>query len=55
MACAYLGMTCMPPLFGRLGAKMSYGSFPVFLGALLSLMVFMIIQLYKKIDIKEHQ
>ena len=55
MACAYLGMTCMPPLFGRFGTKMSYALFPVFLGALFLLMIFMIIQLYKRIDMKEHQ
>ena len=55
MACAYLGMTCMPPLFGRFGAKMSYALFPVFLGALFLLMIFMIIQLYKRIDMKECQ
>jgi fucose permease len=48
MACAYVGTTCMPPLFGLLGANISYGLFPVFLGVLLVLMVLMISQLYKK-------
>jgi fucose permease len=46
MACAYTSIVFMPPLFGLLGAKVSYGLFPVFLGVLLLLMVFMIVQLY---------
>lgn len=53
MACAYVGTTCMPPLFGLLGANISYGLFPVFLGALLLFMVLMVSQLYKKVNIKE--
>ncbi len=48
MACAYVGTTFMPPLFGLLGANISYGLFPVFLGVLLLIMVFMVSQLYKK-------
>ena len=53
MACAYMGTTLMPPLFGLLGAKVSYGLFPVFLGLLLLLMIVMVIQLYKKTGARE--
>ncbi len=52
MACAYVGTTFMPPLFGLLGSKVSYGLFPAFLGVLLLLMIFMVIQLYKKTGAK---
>ena len=45
---ANLGVTFMPPLFGLLGAKMSYGLLPVFLGFFLLFMVFMVMQLYQK-------
>lgn len=55
MACAYVGTTFMPPLFGLLGANINYGLFPVFLGALLLLMIFMVIQLYQKTNMKEGQ
>jgi len=55
MACAYVGTTFMPPLFGLLGANISYGLFPVFLGVLLMLMIFMVIQLYKKTSMREGQ
>jgi fucose permease len=55
MAFAYVGTTLMPPLFGLLGANISYGVFPVFLGALLLLMIFMVIQLYKKASMGEVQ
>lgn len=48
MACAYVGTTFMPPLFGLIGARISYSLFPVFLGLLLLLMVVMITLLYKK-------
>lgn len=48
MACAYVGTTFMPPLFGLLGAKMSYSLFPIFIGVLLLIMIFMVIHLYKK-------
>jgi len=46
MACAYVGTTLMPPLFGLLGAKFSYGLFPAFIGLLLLIMVFMVILLF---------
>ncbi len=47
MACAYVGSTCMPPLFGLLGAKVSYGLFPVYIGVLLLLMMGLVMRLYK--------
>ncbi len=53
MACAYVGTTSIPPLFGLLGANISYRLFPFFLGILLLLMVLMIIQLYKKVRTQE--
>ena len=55
MACAYVGTTFMPPLFGVLGAKMSYGLFPFFVGILLLIMIFMVILLYKKTGTREGQ
>jgi len=55
MACAYVGTTFMPPLFGILGAKMSYGLFPFFVGILLLIMILMVILLYKKIGMREGQ
>lgn len=38
MAGAYVGSTLMPPLFGMLAARLSYGLFPVYLAAFLVLM-----------------
>lgn len=54
MACAYVGTTFMPPLFGLLGAQISYGLFPVFLSALLLGMILMVIRLYQKTRIKNN-
>lgn len=48
MACAYVGSTFMPPLFGFLGAKLGYGLFPFYLAVLLALMVFMVVRIYSK-------
>ena len=39
MACAYMGSCFMPPLFGVLGSAFSLGLLPVFLLALLALMI----------------
>lgn len=47
MACAYVGSTFMPPLFGILGSKTWYGLFPIYLGALLALMVAMVALVYR--------
>ena len=55
MASAYVGTTFMPPLFGFLGAKISYHLFPVFNAAILLLMIVMVTIMYrnvKKIDMK---
>ena len=38
MACAYIGTTLMPPLFGYLGAKISYCLFPFYSAVLLAMM-----------------
>lgn len=50
MACAYVGTTLMPPLFGLIGARISYSLFPAFIGLLLLIMVVMVALLYKKRD-----
>ena len=39
MASAYLGTMLMPPLFGRLAARLGLGLFPVYLLVLLALML----------------
>lgn len=49
MACAYVGTTFMPPLFGLVAAHMSYRLFPLYLGALLLLMIVMVELLNKKV------
>jgi fucose permease len=49
MASAYIGSTFMPPLFGVIGARVSYHLLPYYVGLLLLLMIFMVISLYKKI------
>ena len=38
MACAYIGICCMPPLFGLIANHLSVSLFPWYLGALLLLM-----------------
>lgn len=45
MACAYLGSTFMPPLFGLIAQNISIRIFPIFLLALVILMIFMVEQL----------
>ena len=42
MACAYVGSTLMPPLFGLLGQNISMGLLPYYLGFFLMVMIFMI-------------
>ena len=42
MACAYVGSTLMPPLFGLLGQNISMGLLPYYLGIFLMVMIFMI-------------
>ncbi|QQO09984.1 MFS transporter [Breznakiella homolactica] len=48
MACAYIGTTFMPPLFGVLGARTGYGLFPFYLGALLIVMILAVHLIYRK-------
>ena len=50
MGCAYIGITFMPPLFGLIASKMSYRTFPYFLGILLLVMVLMIGSAEEKMD-----
>ncbi|MGB4658321.1 MAG: MFS transporter, partial [Mobilitalea sp.] len=42
MACAYIGATFMPPIFGWIASKSSYQIFPFYLGILLIVMIIMI-------------
>lgn len=49
MATAYVGTTLMPPLFGLLGSALGYGLLPVYVGALLALMVFMVQRAYRTV------
>ena len=48
MACAYVGTTFMPPLFGLLGKNFTYGLFPYYLSVLLAVMVIMVGMIYGK-------
>lgn len=50
MACAYVGSTFMPPLFGALAAYIGYSFMPFFIGGILVLMFVMIRQLNKRVD-----
>ena len=52
MACAYVGTTFMPPLFGLLATGISYGLFPLYISALLILMILMVNLLYRKVKTK---
>ncbi|MEG1992771.1 MAG: MFS transporter [Acetivibrio sp.] len=51
MACAYVGSTFMPPLFGLLAQYCSIGLFPLYLMILALLMIGMVEFLHKKRDI----
>jgi len=52
MGSAYIGITLMPPIFGRLASYMSFNIFPVFLGIILVIKIIMVEVLNKKIDKK---
>jgi fucose permease len=52
MGSAYIGITLMPPIFGRLASYMSFNIFPVFLGIILVIKIIMVEALNKKIDKK---
>lgn len=48
MACAYVGSTFMPPVFGFIGSRISYRLFGIFLGILLCVMTAAVVVLDKK-------
>jgi fucose permease len=48
MACAYIGTTCMPPLFGLLGRYIDYMLFPYYLSVILLVMILMVCFIYRK-------
>jgi len=48
MACAYIGITLMPQLFGILATKISYSILPICLGSILLIILYMIKRMYKK-------
>ena len=48
MACAYIGICCMPPLFGLIANHISAGLLPVYLGVILVLMTAMNEQVNRK-------
>jgi fucose permease len=53
MACAYIGTTCMPPIFGLLGRYVSYALFPYFLIILLMIMILTSCLIYRKRIVQE--
>jgi fucose permease len=52
MACAYVGSTFMPPLFGILASHTGYSIMPFFTGGIFILMFIMIKTLNKRVDAK---
>jgi fucose permease len=50
MACAYIGTTIMPPVFGWLASLLSFNIFPVFLGLILVIKILMFELLKKNVD-----
>jgi fucose permease len=48
MGSAYIGTSIMPPIFGFLASRISFNIFPVFLGIVLLIKIFMIESLNKK-------
>jgi fucose permease len=48
MACAYIGTTFMPPLFGRAASYLGFSIFPLFLGGLFMISILMVELLNKK-------
>jgi fucose permease len=50
MASAYIGITLMPPIFGRIASQTSFNMFPIFIGIILTLKIIMVEALNKKID-----
>ncbi|ERI93599.1 transporter, major facilitator family protein [Clostridiales bacterium oral taxon 876 str. F0540] len=54
MACAYIGSTFMPPLFGILASHIGYSLMPFYTGSILVLMVIMVEMLNKRVDAKSN-
>lgn len=52
MACAYIGSTFMPPVFGLLARYVGYDLFPYYIGVILILLFVMVEKLHKRV-IKE--
>lgn len=50
MACAYVGASLMPPIFGMTASRAGYGLFPFYLAALLAVMLLMVETLGRKVD-----
>ncbi len=50
MACAYVGATFSPLIFGGLAKYMSYAMLPIYIGIILILMIFMVLNLNKKVS-----
>jgi fucose permease len=54
MACAYVGSTVMPPLFGILASHIGYSIMPFYIGCVLLLIFIMIEMLNKRVDAKNN-
>ena len=52
MACAYVGSTFMPLIFGFFASQIGYSLLPFYLGSILVLMIVMIQMLNKRVDAK---
>lgn len=50
MACAYVGSSVMPPIFGMLASLAGYSLFPIYLAVLLFVMLIMTLALGKKVS-----
>ncbi len=50
MACAYVGSTFSPLIFGAIAKYMSYSILPVYIGVILILMIYMVLKLNRKVD-----
>jgi fucose permease len=50
MASGYIGITFMPPLFGRMASSIGINIFPLFIGIILAINIIMVEILNKKVD-----
>jgi fucose permease len=50
MACAYIGTTFMPPLFGRMASYLNFDIFPLFIGSILVIKIIMVEIVNRKLD-----